>query len=104
MATNTLFYTWTVNKSFIANTPNNVKDIITRSCGWLNDNVLSGKYKPMNVFFSGSIKGNDVSFIIVFVVIIVIIFVVVIVIIEFPVLFPGKYCPVSEWYKATQGL
>ncbi len=60
MATNTLFYTWTIKKSFVKDTPKNVKDTITSSCNWLNDNVLSGKYETMNAFFSGSIK-DDVS-------------------------------------------
>lgn len=41
--------------------PTNVKDLVSAAASWLNEMVLSGKFKPWNAFFSGSGKGLDVS-------------------------------------------
>lgn len=38
-----------------------VQDVVHKSARWLNANILKGTYKPNNVFFSGSFKGNSVS-------------------------------------------
>lgn len=38
-----------------------VQDVVHKSARWLNANILEGTYKPNNVFFSGSFKGNSVS-------------------------------------------
>jgi len=37
-------------------TPILVSTTIQQLCGWLEKHVLSGDYKPYNVFFSGSLK------------------------------------------------
>lgn len=58
MAVNALFYTWAPNGTFSPNTDETVKDTLAGSCDWLNQYTLSGKYKPMNAFFSGSIKSD----------------------------------------------
>ena len=61
MAVNALLYTWTERGSLVADTPAMVTDTATRACKWLLENSLSGKYKPYNAFFSGSIKTEEVS-------------------------------------------
>ncbi|GFR98165.1 hypothetical protein ElyMa_002763500 [Elysia marginata] len=64
MAANALLYTWTI---FDPNTgkahyrpeiPLKVQFLITGTINWLSEYTLSGKYKPWNAFFSGSMKGN----------------------------------------------
>ncbi|KAL5016712.1 hypothetical protein ScPMuIL_006301 [Solemya velum] len=63
MAVNALITMWTVFDDSTQKlvwdefTPPQVKDTVMKSVNWLNDNVLSGRYKPWNAMFSGSIKG-----------------------------------------------
>ncbi|KAL5014190.1 hypothetical protein ScPMuIL_008460 [Solemya velum] len=65
MAVNTLISTWTgFNTSsntlyWETGSPTNVKDLVSAAASWLNEMVLSGKFKPWNAFFSGSGKGLD---------------------------------------------
>ena len=61
MAVNALLYTWTERGRLVADTPAMVTDTVTRACKWLLENSLSGKYKPYNAFFSGSVKALEVS-------------------------------------------
>lgn len=58
MAVNALFYTWAPNGTFTPDTNDTVKAMLSGSCDWLNRYTLSGKYKPMNAFFSGSVKDH----------------------------------------------
>lgn len=61
MALNTLLYSWTVDGVFIPETPAAVVDVVSRASQWLVQNVLSDKYKPYSITFSGSVKSFDVS-------------------------------------------
>ena len=61
MALNALLYSWTVNGGFIPETPAAVVDVASKAGQWLTQNVLSGKYKPYSITFSGSVKAYIVS-------------------------------------------
>jgi hypothetical protein len=62
-AINILIATWTYqdpqSKSLIfkSNTPIEAKDLIEQSVNWLTSNIFNRKYKKLNAFFSGSVKG-----------------------------------------------
>ncbi|RNA10229.1 transmembrane [Brachionus plicatilis] len=62
-AINTLLYTWTFydqaskKLQWKENVSANVKDLVRSSITWLSKNVLSKNLKPLNSFFSGSVKG-----------------------------------------------
>ena len=58
MAANTLLYTWRDGTELSGYTPILVSTTIQQLCGWLEKHVLSGDYKPYNVFFSGPMKDN----------------------------------------------
>jgi hypothetical protein len=65
-AINILIATWTKQEAsqrkgliWHSNTPDNVKVLVESSVQWLRDNVFDKKFKPMNAFFSGSVKGSD---------------------------------------------
>ena len=60
MAINTLFYSWSEKNQLMPETPIDVQQIIIQASEWLVDYVLSGKYKPKNAFFSGSVKSTTV--------------------------------------------
>ena len=60
MAANTLLYTWREGTQLSPFTPPAVTTTIQQLCDWLAAHTLSGKYKPHNVFFSGSVKSNDI--------------------------------------------
>ncbi|KAL5005812.1 hypothetical protein ScPMuIL_016970 [Solemya velum] len=63
MAVNALITMWTVfddsTRKLVWDefTPLLVKDTVMKSVNWLNANVFSGRYRPWNAMFSGSIKG-----------------------------------------------
>lgn len=63
MAANALLYSWTIydpstEKCHFRNeTPPKVQTLISGIINWLTEYTLSGKYKPWNAFFSGSMKG-----------------------------------------------
>ncbi|KAL4221094.1 hypothetical protein ACF0H5_019355 [Mactra antiquata] len=63
MAINALLSTWTTFDDtsrklyWEKNTPQNVKDTVTKAAKFLQENVFSFKYQPWNAFFSGSVKG-----------------------------------------------
>ena len=61
MAVNTLLYTWMDGDKFLPTTPSSVLKTVMNGTEWLVRNALSGKYKPLNVLFSGSVKTADVS-------------------------------------------
>lgn len=61
MAINTLCYTWSVDGRLMDTTPQDVRDTICSAAEWLMEYALCGKYRPYNVFFSGSVKGMSVS-------------------------------------------
>ena len=61
MAVNILCYTWSVGGHLIDTTPQDVRDTIHGAAEWLLEYTLSGRYRPYNVFFSGSVKGLSVS-------------------------------------------
>ena len=56
LALNTLYYSWTYDYQIVPGIPMNVKQIMVKSAEWLIDHTLSGDYKPMNAFFSGTVK------------------------------------------------
>jgi len=58
MAANTLFYSWREGIDLSLTTPPAVITTLQQLCDWLAINTLSGKYKPHNVFFSGSVKSS----------------------------------------------
>lgn len=63
---NAFFDTWTVKNGttgrvFRPNTPASVKAATKKGSIWLDTYVLSGKYAPQNVFFSGSVKSPSFS-------------------------------------------
>ena len=60
MAVNVLLYTWMEGDILLAETPAAVIEIVDKAAKWLIENTLSGKYKPWNVVFSGSVKGISV--------------------------------------------
>ena len=60
MAVNILLYTWMTNDTLLPDTPATVKGIVDKASQWLIKNTLSGKYKPWNAIFSGSIKNLTV--------------------------------------------
>ncbi|GFN84641.1 hypothetical protein PoB_001114700 [Plakobranchus ocellatus] len=63
MAVNALVYTWTEfnqttkKSSWKADIPEPVRWVVEGSVQWLYKNAVSGRYKPWNAFFSGSMKG-----------------------------------------------
>ena len=57
MAVNALLYTWMEGDTLLAETPAAVVETVDKAARWLIENTLSGKYKPWNVVFSGSVKG-----------------------------------------------
>ncbi|PVD26733.1 hypothetical protein C0Q70_14411 [Pomacea canaliculata] len=65
MAINALVTTWTTfdaakrTVSWKQYVTAEVQDVVHKSARWLNANILKGTYKPNNVFFSGSFKGNS---------------------------------------------
>lgn len=61
MAVNVLLYTWMEGDALLAETPAAVKETVNKAALWLVNNTLSGKYKPWNAVFSGSVKGVAVS-------------------------------------------
>lgn len=61
MAVNVLLYTWMEGDTLLAETPAAVKETVGNASQWLLLNTLSGKYKPWNAVFSGSVKGVNVS-------------------------------------------
>ena len=60
MAVNVLLYTWMEGDALLAETPAAVMETVDKATKWLVENTLSGKYKPWNVVFSGSVKGTEV--------------------------------------------
>ncbi|RNA27111.1 transmembrane [Brachionus plicatilis] len=62
-AVNILIATWTYqcpktqSLKWKPNAGNGVKFLVKKSVNWLHRNVLCGKFKPLNSFFSGSVKG-----------------------------------------------
>lgn len=62
-AVNTLLYTWTFYDQtskklhWKTNVSNTLKEMIRSSVIWLTKNVLDKNIKPLNSFFSGSVKG-----------------------------------------------
>lgn len=62
---NILIATWTVfNKDegklvWKINAPRQVVELMISSVNWLKKNALGHKFKPMNAFFSGSVKGSS---------------------------------------------
>jgi hypothetical protein len=62
-AINTLISTWTFQNpqtkhlQWKKQTPENVKQLVLASGKWLEENVFNKKYKTLNAFFSGSVKG-----------------------------------------------
>lgn len=61
MAVNTLLYTWMDGDKLLPSAPSPVLKTVMNASEWLVRNTLSGKYKPFNVLFSGSVKTVDVS-------------------------------------------
>ncbi|XP_061197949.1 uncharacterized protein LOC133206058 [Saccostrea echinata] len=65
MAINALLTTWTsydsARKRLIweKGVPAKVIDVVKRAVQWICRNALSGKYRPWNAFFSGSVKSFD---------------------------------------------
>ena len=57
MAVNALFYTWTSRGQLLTDMPDNVKEIIDKACQWLTKYAVSFSFRPLNAFFSGSMKG-----------------------------------------------
>ena len=60
MAVNILLYTWMEGDTLLAETPAAVVETVNKAAQWLIGDTLSGKYKPWNVVFSGSVKDFDV--------------------------------------------
>ena len=60
MAVNVLLYTWMEGDTLLAETPAAVVETVDKAAQWLIGNTLSGKYKPWNVVFSGSVKAITV--------------------------------------------
>jgi hypothetical protein len=62
-AINILIATWTYQDPqslrliYKPGTPKSVNDLIDQSITWLKANVMNNKYKKLNAFFSGSVKG-----------------------------------------------
>ncbi|KAL4240066.1 hypothetical protein ACF0H5_000860 [Mactra antiquata] len=61
VSVNALINVWTVwnDESLLwqSDTPDHIKETISEMVKWINENVLSERYKPWNTFFSGSGKG-----------------------------------------------
>ena len=62
MAVNALLYTWMKGDTLLVDTPAAVKETVDKASQWLVENTLSGKYKPWNAVFSGSVKSYAVSY------------------------------------------
>jgi hypothetical protein len=64
-AINVLISTWTYQKpttkrlAWKNHTPQDVKRLVSASVKWLQENIFNKKYKALNSFFSGSVKGLD---------------------------------------------
>ena len=62
-AVNILLATWTVHQKgsntlkWKSSVPQLAKNLVDSSVNWLKENILKNKYKHMNAFFSGSVKG-----------------------------------------------
>lgn len=62
MAVNALMTTWTIydpakrQLTWVKDVPAKVVDVVKRGVSWLYRNVLSGRFRPWNAFFSGSVK------------------------------------------------
>ena len=61
VAVNVLLYTWMKGDTLLPETPVAVRETVDKAAQWLIKNSLSGKYKPWNAVFSGSVKGMPVS-------------------------------------------
>ncbi|XP_061196590.1 uncharacterized protein LOC133204863 [Saccostrea echinata] len=67
MAINALITTWTLfnvktgQLHWNVETPVDVKKVVSASVSYLNEHILSGEYKPWNTFFSGSVKGHEIT-------------------------------------------
>ena len=62
MAVNVLLYTWMKGDTLLPETPAAVRETVDKAAQWLIKNSLSGKYKPWNAVFSGSVKGLPVNY------------------------------------------
>ena len=49
------------NTIYVAGTPEDVKDTVTKATNFVNKHILGVQYQPWNAFFSGSVKGQTVS-------------------------------------------
>jgi hypothetical protein len=45
---------------YVLGTPQSVKDVVSKSAMFLQNNMFGLKYQPWNAFFSGSVKGETV--------------------------------------------
>lgn len=68
-AINILIATWTIqdfhtkNLLWKSSTPSEVKSLTVSSVNWLQENIFKNRYKKLNAFFSGSVKGvSDVPY------------------------------------------
>ncbi|XP_038058841.1 uncharacterized protein LOC119730137 [Patiria miniata] len=65
MAVNTLIATWTTQDevtgqlTWAKDTPVDVIRVVDQAVSWLAEFILSDDYKPLNAFFSGSVKGTS---------------------------------------------
>ena len=62
MAVNALLYTWTERGKLLPSTPSEVVEVVRAAADWLKENSLTGKFRPLNAVFSGSVKSIEVSF------------------------------------------